>query len=438
MNTIAYIDTAQDGDNLLSQSGEIVDVDSEQNQYIVRFPGGREARFFESEITPVSRTGFARSAQSSIGLDDNVAGRSYFLKAMAALFLVAVIFLVSSQVKQAGLLTPEKIITDGFKRAINQKLPRAQDPKTITYDWDYNSRLYSLSLTLHRSIADFYGREPKGIVVGREEASLKKYLILPDEDNCIDELAARLDELAAEGGLDENQKLELAVAFVQSIPYDTEKAKTDRRHPRYIYEVLYENKGICSDKSFLMYALLRKMGYGAAIFEYLKENHMNVGVQCDMQYSTDNSGYSMIETTNPKFKIGAIPSIDSSSSQAVEQQTFRQYNLRNPNTTTGKQLSSPTVLAETTGKKYSGIAQTVQTSREIADIQDYLIRQKPIIEQKQADISALERQMSGYRAANDVGSYNALVAPHNQLSNEIRTLVDDYNAKVNRYNALNQ
>lgn len=320
--------------------------------------------------------------------------------------------------------------------ALFKQFPDQKNPKTMTYNWTYQDRPYSLSLTVYQSVYDYYNKKPKGVLVDEEESSLRKYLDLPVADSSIKELTTKLNALAESNGMDEDQKLELAVSFVQGIPYDVEKAKTDLTHPRYAYEVLYENKGICSDKSFLMYAILREMGFGGTIFLYPQEEHMNVGVEVDLQYSTDNSGYTMIETTNPRIKIGVIPSIDASSRQALEKQTIQEFNLRNPNTTDGKNLSSPQIYAKTTGKKYYGIIRTFQTIREIADIQDYLTEQKPVITEIIDELTSLEQRMNSLRERNSVHDYNNLVSPHNKLVAELNSLVNEYNAEVNQYNSL--
>lgn len=319
-----------------------------------------------------------------------------------------------------------------------QQFPDLKDPKNMAYSWSYDGRSYSLSMTLYGSVYDYYRREPKGVFVGEEEASLHKYLVLPPRDSSIKEVSAKLNELAAANGLSDDQKLELAASFVQNIPYDEEKAKTDLSHPRYPYEVLYDDKGICSDKSFLMYDILRQMGYGAAVFEYPQETHMNVGVTCPAQYSNDSSGYAVIETTNPKIKIGVIPSLDRSSRQALGSRAVTEFNQSNSDVNTGKQLSDAHIYAKTTGKQYYGIIQTYQNEREVADIQDYLTKQRPVIRQKENELSLLQKQMDYLKAGHDIRGYNALVSPYNQLAGEVGNMVDDYNAKVYRYKSLNE
>lgn len=319
-----------------------------------------------------------------------------------------------------------------------QTFPELSEPKEAAYNWTYANRPYTLTLTLHKSAYDFYDRSPKGILLGKEKASLEKYLRMAERDNSIKDLVARIKESAAKARLNEEQTLEFAVSFVQSIPYDTRRAADPDlvRQPRYAYQVLFDNQGICSEKSFLAYVVLRELGYGVAVFRYPKENHMNIGVESPLEYSTDNTGYSVIETTNEKTKIGVIPNLDPLSGQALQTQAVQEFNLRNPNTTTGKNLSSPLVYAKTTGKTYAGVIKTFQAQREFADTQAFLTAQRPVIEANQNDFLALDRRMKDLRAKNAFDAYNSLVYSHNRKVEELKELVDDFNTKVARYNAL--
>ena len=317
-----------------------------------------------------------------------------------------------------------------------KRFPDLQDPKIITYDWNYKGRAYSLSLSLHGSVYEYYNDEPKGLIVDEEEATLEKYLLLPDEDSSIRELTKQLSDLAVKSGLDEGEKLELAAAFVQNIPYDQEKANTDRENPRYGYEVLYDNLGICSGKSFLMYNILEEMGYGSSILLYPNEEHMNVGVETDLQYSMDNSGYTSIETTNPKLKIGVIPSIDTSSRQAREKKAILEFNLRNPTTTSGKSLSSPLIFAKTNGKKYYGIIETFRKESEIADIQNFLSQKEPLIVNDKNELDSMAEQMNNLKATNRLVAFNRQVPVYNKMVANLNEIVNEFNSKVNRYNDL--
>jgi hypothetical protein len=104
---------------------------------------------------------------------------------------------------------------------------------------------------------------------------------------------------------DSDDRARIAISLVQNIPYDFEKAQdindTDGRYP---YEVLYEGKGICEEKSRLLVFLLRELGYGTALLKYDAEDHMAIGIKCADEYANymDNgTGYCFVETTVPSI-----------------------------------------------------------------------------------------------------------------------------------------
>jgi len=96
-----------------------------------------------------------------------------------------------------------------------------------------------------------------------------------------------------------DEQVRIAVSLVQKIPYDWEGFQTDSDYIRYPYEVLYDNRGVCAEKSRLLAFTLRELGYGVVLFEYSAENHMAVGIKCPVEYSYKKSGYCFIESTSP-------------------------------------------------------------------------------------------------------------------------------------------
>lgn len=95
--------------------------------------------------------------------------------------------------------------------------------------------------------------------------------------------------------LDKDDQVRIAISLVQNIPYE------DTNPDKIIlpYEVLYKNKGVCSEKSLLLAYLIKELGYGVVLFEFDSENHMAIGIKSPNQYSYKNSGYAFVETTNP-------------------------------------------------------------------------------------------------------------------------------------------
>ncbi len=78
---------------------------------------------------------------------------------------------------------------------------------------------------------------------------------------------------------------------MQYIPYG------DDQSIKFPVEVLVTNKGVCSEKSFLLAGILYYAGYDVALLDFEKENHMAVGIKgnCSKSYG----GYCFIETTRP-------------------------------------------------------------------------------------------------------------------------------------------
>ncbi|MFW6283467.1 MAG: hypothetical protein ACOC1P_05445 [Minisyncoccales bacterium] len=101
---------------------------------------------------------------------------------------------------------------------------------------------------------------------------------------------------------DKVEQARIAISLVQRIPYGFSDKKTKIQdigffHSRYPYEVLYENEGVCGEKSELLIFLLREIGFGTAIFHFPEDNHEAVGIRCPVSESYDNTGYCFVETT---------------------------------------------------------------------------------------------------------------------------------------------
>lgn len=102
---------------------------------------------------------------------------------------------------------------------------------------------------------------------------------------------------------DKNDRARIAISIVQNIPFgESNKTTTlfgdyNLSYSRYPYEVLYDNEGICGEKSELLAFLLKELDFGVALFYHQAENHESVGIKCPMEYSLNETGYCFIETT---------------------------------------------------------------------------------------------------------------------------------------------
>ncbi len=103
--------------------------------------------------------------------------------------------------------------------------------------------------------------------------------------------------------LDKGKKdqAEIAISLVQNIYFKASNktvifADMELDYQRYPYEALYEEEGVCSEKSDLLAFLLKELGFEVVIFHFAEENHEAVGIKCN-EGDFQNSGYCYIETT---------------------------------------------------------------------------------------------------------------------------------------------
>ena len=98
-----------------------------------------------------------------------------------------------------------------------------------------------------------------------------------------------------------DDRARIAVSLVQQIEYDDARAEGNYFGVRYPYETLCLGRGVCSDKSVLLAALLSELGFGVVLFEFEAENHMAVGVLCPDGYGYRGTGYAFVESTSPSI-----------------------------------------------------------------------------------------------------------------------------------------
>ena len=125
--------------------------------------------------------------------------------------------------------------------------------------------------------------------------SLQRESILP--------LVKEIQNLAPDSKTDQAR---IAVSLVQNIPYGFSDKKElilgkEFNHHRYPYEVLYDNEGICGEKSQLLAFLLKELGFDVAIFYNQMENHESVGIKCPKRKSWHGSEYCFVETSGPSI-----------------------------------------------------------------------------------------------------------------------------------------
>jgi hypothetical protein len=355
-----------------------------------------------------------------------------------------------SQVNDLNPVSPDK--SGGAISQPIRKFPELQGPKDNIFKWTYQKKPYELKFTLYKTAYDFYQSSPKEysysgeLPQNWEEEYYGMFIRQNPLDKTIYNLAMALRDLAARNRLGEDQTVELINAFVQNIPYDDARAKiiesgAETEKPNYPYEVLYEQKGVCSDKSFLLTAILRELGYGTALFEYKEEKHLAASVRCPYENSTYGSGYCYTETTQPGHKIGVVPDLSSDSNLAVAKKELSQFNENGNGNQAVRKLGSAKIFQKRDGKLYNGILVTLKNQARINALEGEITALKNELEPVKSQLDAqskaindLAKKIEGLKKAKDYAAYNNLVPEYNQKVNDYKKASADYNRKVSSYN----
>ena len=185
--------------------------------------------------------------------------------------------------------------------------PETESQETIQreYSWSYDGREWALSLNIPESIYDYYS--------GLQRAQTEDYSIYvshPFDDEYLGTLIEKMNFIAISRDYSEQEKVNLVISFVQSLPYTSDSVTTSfDEYPRYPIETLIDNGGDCEDTSILVSALLHEMNYDVILLSY--PGHMACAVYMQdgsgSYYDIDNRKYYYIETTGEGWEIGAIP-----------------------------------------------------------------------------------------------------------------------------------
>lgn len=186
--------------------------------------------------------------------------------------------------------------------------PYQTEPKEISLKYVLRGEEQYLNLTVYKGLADYISTLPKTINYQPGEKPLRSDFKLRSINN-EEQRQLLLPLLIAIQNTADNKEdqVRIAVSIVQNIEFgESEKSQAlpgtnNIIYSRYPYEVLYDGKGICEEKSELLAFLLKEMGYGVVFFYYQDENHEALGIKCPPRYSIDNTGYCFIETTGPSI-----------------------------------------------------------------------------------------------------------------------------------------
>jgi len=207
------------------------------------------------------------------------------------------------------------IILSGYSSLIIGIFPPLKiSEKTTTLTCKYGGKDLKLTVSLYKNIYNYYHYNSKKVgVVGKGLYS--NFVYVNNSDLIIKDLASKIRNLGKGYNLNDDQIMELALCFVQNIPYDSSKAETilsgqnisEYDRSQYPYETIFKNSGICTDKAYLGSSLLRELGYSSALLLFGDDNHMALGVKVNKDYANFNSDYAIAEVTTPGFIPGDLP-----------------------------------------------------------------------------------------------------------------------------------
>jgi hypothetical protein len=177
--------------------------------------------------------------------------------------------------------------------------------KIVTLNYVLRGEKGKIGFIVYEGLYNYLGKIPRFMDFQENFTLLDFRLRMLDDENQRELLLPLVAEIQDITKNKEDQA-RIAISLVQNIPFGNSD-KVVRfgdivsEYQRYPYEVLYDNEGVCGEKSELIIFLLREIGYGAAFLYYPAENHEAVGIKCPKEYGVDDSEFCFVETTGPSI-----------------------------------------------------------------------------------------------------------------------------------------
>lgn len=310
------------------------------------------------------------------------------------------------------------------------------------FSFRYKNNNYELKQNLYKNLYSDYKNLPKtySYLSSEKPDNLRDsfyslFFKVLNGDNSLNELIDKSRNLAKPLNLSEDEFINFIISLLQHIPYDSEKVAASglNNNPYYPYETLYLNRGVCSDKTFLTVAVLRHLGYGAAILDFPESNHSAAGIKCPLEYSVNSSGYCFIETTN-YFPISVVP-------KNINNGRAGEGSSKLDNLSAASHLGKMEIYQKSSGKTYYGAFDVFKMAQDINDL-DYLIKDiyKEVeiiladIDRLEIEVANLKTEMDSYLNAGLTSKYNALVPTYNNSVENYNNLLANYREKIGEYN----
>jgi hypothetical protein len=192
--------------------------------------------------------------------------------------------------------------------------PLSNDTIRRDFAWVYGGKTWAFSLYIPEHLYLYYGNKTR---VPTEDYSV--YVTHPYDDEYLSTIIEEFDDIVAEEGYDENQKINLIVSFIQSLPYTSDDVTTGfDEYARYPIETLVHDGGDCEDTSILASALLDLLGFDVVLINL--PGHVAIGVAVDASGSYwphEGTQYFYVETTGEGWEIGELPDAHQGASAVI-------------------------------------------------------------------------------------------------------------------------
>jgi len=291
---------------------------------------------------------------------------------------------------------------EGKKLEINFTNPKYSEfkfnykDKAFTYKVDVYNDLYYFSRDLKEQDCYFGGNYGAGFFED------------PYNNKFVESMAKDFISLRNEGYSDD-EILEIATVFIQTITYGTDVSELNR----YAYETIYEKEGNCFDKSIILAGITKELGYETYIIfgdmEY--QYHSVVGIVCeDGNINYDGKEICFIETTTP-YPIGFDSDIEIDEYLEISQgdKIFRGVNY-------GKQLSNQ-------------INSKVEDAERILLESDEMYYELLDLEEQMCETDCLScggDYVIDSIYCDDAYKYNRIVGDYNRIIEDYNPLIEDY------------
>ncbi len=192
--------------------------------------------------------------------------------------------------------------------AVKAQSPDQSQNYTREFSWDYGGNHWIWNLSIPVALYDAYKAVPDSERTKNGPAGYD--MMVTTKDSYMQTLTEKLNETANQLGYGPVDKVNFALAFVQSIAYSSDLNSTGyEEYPRFPIEVLVDQTGDCDCKADLFATLTLGLGYGAVFIN--PPDHLAVGVLGNNLQGTywtyQNQSYYYAETTGVGFKVGDLP-----------------------------------------------------------------------------------------------------------------------------------